>query len=74
MQLPTEASEELYLSYLEALDDEDRALSGGDHAPEDTLREDYVRARRAGEGDECEQAERAFRTSLFERLHRHRRS
>jgi hypothetical protein len=74
MQLPSEASEELYLSYLEALDDEDRALNGEDCTPEDALREEYARARRAGESANCEQAEQAFRTSLFRRLHRHGRS
>jgi hypothetical protein len=74
MQLPSEASEDLCLSYLEVLDDEDRALSGEDGAPEDTLREEYARAKRLKGGVEYEQAERAYRASLFRRLHRHGRS
>jgi hypothetical protein len=74
MPLPSATSEELCLSYLEVLDDEDRALSGEGSASEDALREEYARAKRGADGAEREQVERAFRESLFRRLHRRGRS
>src|SRR5438270_10972239 len=66
---------DLYLSYLDVLDDEDQALGGIDNPVPDPLRAAYmdVRARNAPEAERTE-AERPFRTDLFRRLHRHQRS
>jgi hypothetical protein len=68
-------NQHLYLSYLDVLDDEDRALRGDEQAPLDPLRTAYTNARASGASEEERQAaERAFRGSLFARLHAHQRS
>jgi hypothetical protein len=64
---------DLYLSYLDVLDEEDRALEGSEHAPADPLRTAYAEARASGAPEEArEHAERNFRVNLFARLHEHR--
>src|SRR5690242_15613030 len=66
---------DLYLSYLDGLDDEDRALEGAEHERVDPLRTAYTDARASGASEEeLEHAERNFRLNLFARLHEHRRT
>jgi hypothetical protein len=67
-------SGDLYLSYLDVLDEEDRALTGSVDAPVDPLRAAYWAARSAGDSDQREETERPFRQSLFRRLHERRRT
>jgi hypothetical protein len=69
MKLRAEDSGDLYLSYLDVLDDEDRALSGIQNGPTDPLRAAYAEARRSGTQAEREESERRYRESLFQRIH-----
>jgi len=66
---------DLYLSYLEVLDDEYWELAGQGNRPRDPLREAYTDARRRNAPEEERRdAEAAFRRDLIRRLHEANRS
>src|SRR5205823_5590866 len=64
----------LHLTFLDVLDDEDRALAGTEEVPLDPLRLAYAEARRTDPEGDHSPGERAFRTSLFQRLHARKRA
>jgi hypothetical protein len=64
----------VFLTFLDVLDDEDRALTGTEDSPLDALRVAYAEARRKKPGSDHSEQERAFRTDLFARLHARKRS
>jgi hypothetical protein len=66
--------EPLFLTFLDVLDDEDRALAGTEDSPLDPLRVAYTEARRSDAGRDHTETERAFRTALFARLHSRKRA
>lgn len=75
MKRASSTQPDLYLSYLDVLDDEDRALEGSEHTPADPLRTAYAEVRASGASEEEQaRAERNFRLNLFARLHERRRT
>jgi hypothetical protein len=82
-------SDDLHLSYLDVLDEEDRSLRGENHSPVEELRAAYLEARRyrdtvfarttdkvsRGQAENTmTSAERDFRIALFDFLHSRRRA
>ena len=70
----TEGSSHPCLSYLEVLDDEDRAFEGTEDTPPDPLRAEYAAARQGGDPLAERLATDKFRAALFTRIRQRERT